>query len=182
MKLESFQPVGEESCAVLADTGNREDTHLHITFCPTSGHIAKLDFEGQYLEIDTKIHEHVTIELESTQHDETPESWLARADTRLGALGAYLISTAPLPPSAVMNEILSDGTHDAQALALAAYYQRNLAPAPDVLTPLQKSENEEVRRLAGRFTQPQQPQPAASPAPSRPFPICGKNTAPRYAA
>ena len=61
-----------------------------------------------------------------------------------------------------MNEILSDGTHDAQALALAAYYQRNLTPPTDVLTPLQKSENAEVRRLAGRFLQPA-PKPAAQP-------------------
>jgi pimeloyl-ACP methyl ester carboxylesterase len=162
MKFESFQPIGDESCAVLADTGNREDTHLRITFCPSSGHIAKLDFEGEYLEIDTKIHEHVTLELESTEHGETPEFWLTRIDTRLGALGAYLISTAPLPSSAAMHAILTDGTHDAQALALATYYQRNLTPSAEVLAPLQKSENEEVRRLAGRFTQAAR-LPAAQP-------------------
>jgi pimeloyl-ACP methyl ester carboxylesterase len=162
MKLESFQPVGEESCALLADTSNRENTHLHITFCPMSGHMAKLDFEGEYHEFDSTIHEHVTIEIESTRHDETPEFWLNRADSRLGALSAYLISTAPLPPPAVMNEILSDGTHDAQALGLAAYYRRNLTPATEVLTLLQKSENAEVRRLAGRFLQPAQ-KPAAQP-------------------
>jgi pimeloyl-ACP methyl ester carboxylesterase len=169
MKLESLQAVGQESCAVLADTGNREDTRLHITFCPTSGHIASLDFEGHYHEFDSAIHEHITLELESTQHDEMPEFWLSRADTRLGALSAYLISTAPFPPPSVMNEILSDGTHDAQALALAAYYQRNLTPPTEGLTPLQKSENAEVRRLAGRFMQPPQKsaaQPCTLPAPS----------------
>ena len=162
LRLEDFQAAGAESCALLADTGNHEDTHLHITFCPASGHLVKLDFEGRYKEFESSIHEHVTLELQSVQHGEAPDAWLARADTRLGALSAYLISTASLPPSEIMNEILSDGTHDAQALALAAYYQRNLAPATEVLTPLLKNENNEVRRLAGRFIQPV-PQLAAEP-------------------
>ena len=162
IRLESFQPVGQESCALFADTGNRKDMHLHFTFCPASGHIVSLDFDGQYPDFGTTVHERVTIELESAEHGETPESWLARAETRLGALNAYLISTTPMPPSAVMNDILSDGTHDAQALALAAYYQRNLTPPIEALTPLLKSENEEVRRLAGRFS-PSSPQPASQP-------------------
>ena len=48
MKLERFEPVGDESCAVFADTGSRKDFHLRFTFCPASGHLAKLEFEGQY--------------------------------------------------------------------------------------------------------------------------------------
>jgi dienelactone hydrolase len=162
LRLESFQPVGQESCALVADTGNRKDMHLRFTFCPASGQLAKLDFDGQYLDIGTTMRERITIELVSAEHGETPESWLTRADTRLGALNAYLISTTPLPPASVMNEILTDGTHDAQTLALAAYYQRNLSPATDALTPLLRSENEEVRRLAGRFSQ-SPPLPGAQP-------------------
>ncbi len=162
LKLDGFQPIGEESCAVIADTGNRKDTHLHFTFCPVSGHLAKLDFEGQYLEFESTIREHVTFELASVEHHETPDVWLARADARLGTLDAYLISTAPLPPPAAMKEIFQDGTHDAQALALAAYYQRSQTPGTEILVPLMRSDSEEVRRLASRFTQPPA-KPAAQP-------------------
>jgi dienelactone hydrolase len=172
LKLESFQPIGEESCAVIADTGNRKDTHLHLTFCPASGHLAKLDFEGQYLDLDSTIHERVTIELESVQQQETPDAWLARADSRLGALNAYLISKSPLPPPAVMNDLFQNGTHDAQALALAAYYQRALTPGTEALAPMLRSDSEEVRRLASRFMQPP-PKAAAQPC-SLPTPLYKK--------
>src|SRR5450755_1101421 len=37
MKLERFESVRTESCAVFVDTGTRKDTHLQFTFCPESG-------------------------------------------------------------------------------------------------------------------------------------------------
>jgi dienelactone hydrolase len=159
MKLDRFEPVGSESCAVFVDTGSRKETHLQFTFCPASGHIAKLTFEGQYLEFDSTINEKVTLELESVQHDEAPAAWLTDPETRLGTLTAFLVSKSPLPDASVMNEVLKEASPEARALALAAYYQRGIAPSPDVLQPLTQSADHEVHRIASRFAQP-----AASPS------------------
>jgi polyhydroxybutyrate depolymerase len=153
LKVERFENVGGESCAVIADTGNRKETHLEFTFCPASGHFTRLEFEGHYQDFDSAIHERVTFELESTYQHETVEAWLANNDTRVAVLNALLISTAPLPGGPAMSEVLRDGTHDAQALALAAYYQRKATPGTDLLAPLLRSDDEEVRRLANRFTE-----------------------------
>ena len=162
LKVERFENVGGESCAVIADTGNRKETHLEFTFCPVSGHLTRLEFEGHYQEFDSTIHERVTFELESTYQHETAEAWLANSDTRVACLNALLISSDALAPSSAMNEILRDGTHDAQALALAVYYQRKTTPGTELLAPLQRSDDEEVRRLANRFTEVP-PKPAEQP-------------------
>ena len=153
MKLERFEPVGDESCAVIADTGSRKETHLRFTFCPTSGHLAKLEFNGQYAEIDSTIHEKVTLELQFIHHQEAPTSWLANPETQKGTLTAFLDSVLPLPDSPIIDQVLGEGPPDAQALLLAVYYQRGLATKPDVLQPLLKSNDAEVSRIASRIHQ-----------------------------
>jgi dienelactone hydrolase len=139
---------------VFADTGSRKETHLQFTFCPASGHLAKLTFEGQYLEFDSTINEKVSLELESVQHDELPATWLTDPATRLGTLTAFLVSKSPLPDAPVMNEVFKEGSAEARALALAAYYQRGIAPSPEILPSLTTSADPEVHRIAQRFTQP----------------------------
>lgn len=154
MKLQQFEPVNGESCAVIADTGSRKDTHLQFTFCPVAGHIAKLAFEGQYLELEGTIHEKVTFELREAHRDEAPAVWLSDQQTQLGALSAYLIAASPLPDASVINGLLKTGTPEAQALVLAAYYQRDQSPPQELLQPLLQSADPEVRRIAHRFDQP----------------------------
>jgi pimeloyl-ACP methyl ester carboxylesterase len=154
MRLERFEPVNDESCAVFADTGSRKETHLHFTFCPAFGHLAKLEFDGQYLEFDSTIHERVTLELQFVHHQEAPTSWLANPETRLGTLAAFVDSATPLPDATIVDEILRDGPSDAQPLLLAAYYQRGLTPNPDVIHPLLESKDADIRRIVGRFNQP----------------------------
>jgi len=153
MKLEMFENVDGERCAVISDTGNRKETHLQFTFCLASGRLVKLDFAGQYQEFESTIHERVTLDLEHTYSHETSDSWLNHSDTRVGALTAYLASKAPMPPATALNEVLQSGTHDAQALVLALYYQRRQTPDSQVLAPLLQSSDQEVRRIANRFTQ-----------------------------
>jgi pimeloyl-ACP methyl ester carboxylesterase len=162
MKLERFEPVGDESCAVIADTGSRKETHLRFTFCPASGHLAKLEFDGQYAEIDSTIHEKVTLELQFVHHQEAPTSWLANPEVQKGALTSFVDSVLRLPDSPIVDQILRDGPPDTQALLLAAYYQRALVPNPEVLQPLLKSNDAEVRRIAGRIHEPPV-KPAAQP-------------------
>ena len=154
MRLERFERVGDESCAVFADTGTRKDFHLYFTFCPESGHLAKLVFEGQRLEFDGTEHEKITFELAEVHHQENVSAWIADPQSQLGALRALVVSTSPLPEASMINPVLKSGPPEAQALALAAYYQRSIAPWRDILQPLLQSQDAEVRRIASRFQQP----------------------------
>jgi pimeloyl-ACP methyl ester carboxylesterase len=162
MRLDRFAPVDDEACAVFADTGTRKDIHLQYTFCPASGHLAKLTFEGQYQELDGTIHEKITLELREVHRQETPPEWLADEQTQLAALMAYVASNSPLPDASVMDPILTSRSPEAQALALDAYYQRGLTPNHDIFQPLLQSKDAEVRRLAARVNQPPA-KPASQP-------------------
>ena len=162
MKLEGFEAVGDEPCAVFADTGSRKESHLRFTFCPVSGYISKLEFDGQYHEIDSTVHDRVTLELQFVHHEEAPTAWLAKPEIQQAALAAYLGSVVPLPDASVVDEILREGPPESQALLLATHYQRRLDPNPRLLAPLRKSSDAEVRRIAGRFDQPAT-MPAAQP-------------------
>jgi hypothetical protein len=154
MKLKQFDRIDGEPCAVVVDTGSRKDTHLQYTFCPGSGHLAKLVFDGEYRELDGTIHEKVTLELREVHHQEGPAAWLADQQIQLGALRAYVVAISNLPDAPLMNAVLKAGSPEAQALALAAYYQRRLTPPQDLLQPLLQSDNAEVRRIANRINQP----------------------------
>ncbi|MFZ1136111.1 MAG: PHB depolymerase family esterase [Candidatus Korobacteraceae bacterium] len=154
MRLERFEPVGAEPCAVFADTGTRKDFHSHFTFCPESGHLAKLVFEGQQLEFDGTDHEKITFELTETHHHESPSAWIADPQVQLGALHALLVANSPLPEASVMDAVLKTGPPEAQALALASYYQRGITLPQEALQPLLQSQDAEVRRIANRFQQP----------------------------
>jgi len=154
MRLDRFETLSGESCAVFSDTGTRKDAHLQMTFCPRSGHLAKLEYEGQYQEFGTTINEKVTLELTGVHHQESPAQWLADSNAQLGALTAYLEYLAPLPPDDMMDGLFKNGPSAAQALALAAYYQRGLKPKSDLLQPLLQSNDAEVRRLANRIASP----------------------------
>jgi len=162
MKLERFEPLDNQSCAVFTDTGTRKDTHLQYTFCPESGHLAKLALEGQYPELGSTIHEKVTLELLEVHDLEDPPTWIADPETQLAALMAYVAASSPLPDSSVMDPVLTSGSPEAQALALAAYYQKGVSPKQEILQTLLQSKDAEVRRIAGRFGQPA-PKPAGQP-------------------
>ena len=162
MKLERFEPGDNEPCAVFTDTGSRKDTHLQYTFCPAVGHLTKLAFEGQYLEFDTTVREKVTLELLEVHHQEGPPTWIADPQTQLAALMAIVAANSPPPNASVIDPVLISGSPEAQALALAVYYQKDIAPNQEILQTLLKSTDAEVRRIAGRFGQPI-PKPVSQP-------------------
>ncbi|HEX8801732.1 MAG TPA: hypothetical protein VF772_24125, partial [Terriglobales bacterium] len=159
MKLEGFESVGGELCATLADTGSRKDTHLRFTFCPESGHLTKLEFDGEYREFDGTIHEHLTLELMDFHRQENVNRWAADPLAQLSVFKALMVGHTPLPDPSVMNKVLTSGSPDAQTLALTMYLQRGTAPQKEILEALRQSQDAEVRRIAGRFDVP-----AAQPA------------------
>lgn len=162
MRLVRFETVESDSCAVFSYSGPRKDVQVQYTFCPESGHLVKLAFEGDYRELDTIIHEKVTLELDSVHHQESPSSWLADQQIQLGALSAYLVSSSARPDSASLEKILMSGAPDAQAMALAVAYAGKLTLPQATLAELDQSKDAEVRRIAKRFEQPL-PKPLTQP-------------------
>jgi len=162
MKLEGFESVGSESCAVLADTGAGKDTHLRFTFCPESGNLTKLEFDGEYREFDGTIHEHLTLELIDFHRQENVNRWAADPLAQLAAFKALMVGHTPLPDPSVMNKVLTSGSPDVQTLALAMYLQRGTVPPKETLQALRQSPDAQVRRIAVHFD-PQAAQPARQP-------------------
>jgi pimeloyl-ACP methyl ester carboxylesterase len=162
MKLEGLESVGSESCAVLADTGSGKDTHLRFTFCPESGHLTKLEFDGEYREFDGTIHEHLTLELIDFHRQENVNRWAADPLAQLAAFKALMVGHTPLPDPFVINKVLTSGSPHAQTLALAMYLQRGTAPQKEILEALRQSPDADVRRTAGHFDVPAA-QPASQP-------------------
>jgi pimeloyl-ACP methyl ester carboxylesterase len=164
MRLQRFTSVAGQSCAEFSDTGTRKNLHLSYTFCPQSGVMTKLEFSGEYREFESTVRERLTLDLVDSRHNEKPSSWLADADVQQGALRAYLIAGAATPDQQALASLLRTGAPDAQALALAVYYQRKLTPPPDGLAQLAGSKDPEVQRIAARFAS-RTPEQKASPCP-----------------
>ncbi len=146
VNLQRFETASGEACAVFADNGSRTGLHLTFTFCPQQGVVTKLEFNGEGHEFgDSIIHERMTFELLAVRHGETPAAWLADPQVQQGVLNAYLIAGSAAPNAETLPTLLRTGSPEVQALALAVYYQKHLAPPPDLLTPLLSGPNAEVQ-------------------------------------
>jgi dienelactone hydrolase len=173
MHMTGRETVSGESCIKAADTGHgRIDAHLSYTFCPQSGHVTKLSFEGRYSQLgDSKIHERVTLELIAARQGEAPALWLGENGTQLGTLAAYLLPITAKPDAGAVEKLLHDDNADLQALTLAVMYEQKITVAPETLKTLGASGDAQVRRIAGRFsTQSNQAAvPKPCPLPGRAF-------------
>jgi pimeloyl-ACP methyl ester carboxylesterase len=174
MRFTGTKNLRGESC-VDADIagGGRSGTRVAYTFCPESGRLAGLSFEGQYQQIgDAIVTERVIFELVDARSGQTPAAWLENADTQLGTLDTYLLASHASPDAASLDQLLRNSDPSVQALALAVIYQRNLPVTQDTLATLTHSTDPQVRRIAARPTQKtiaKTGQPCAIP--SRTFPL-----------
>ena len=152
VNLLRFEPTAGETCAAFADNRARPGVRLDYTFCPQQGILTKIEFTGETHQFgDSVIHERMTLQLLEVRHGEIPTAWLANPQVQQGALSAYLIAGVAAPDPETLATLLRTGSPEVQALTLALYYQKNLAPPQDLLTPLLSSKNAEVQRIASRF-------------------------------
>jgi Phospholipase/Carboxylesterase len=169
VNLLRFEPASGEACAVFTDNGARTGLHLSYTFCPQQGVLTKIEFTGETHQFgDSVIHERMTLQLLEVRHGEIPAAWLANPQVQQGALSAYLIAGVAAPDPETLAILLRTGSPDVQTLTLALYYQKNLAPPQDLLTPLLSSNDAEVQRIASRFQAKPSEQPSGRcPLPAR---------------
>lgn len=152
MRLQGREMIGDESCVVAIDRGDRPNVHFGYTFCPVSGRLAKLTLEGQYNQVgDSVVRERVAFELVEAHQKEPAATWLVDNAVQQAVLAAYLVASNTLPEPALLEKALRSDRPQVQALALAVYYQNRLAPPADVLASLGNSKDPELRRVADRF-------------------------------
>ncbi|MFI5006419.1 MAG: dienelactone hydrolase family protein [Solirubrobacterales bacterium] len=142
--------LGEECLHVEGEGGPIKA--FRYFFCPGSGTLARLQYEGQYAAIGTTIREKFSLERVGRRRGEDPREWLADPAARQGTLAALLASPkAPLGPDAIYT-VLASGEAGVQRLALALAWREGWPPPPiDTLGGLLGSENPRVRTLAARL-------------------------------
>jgi dienelactone hydrolase len=153
----SFQAAGSEtldteSCRRFDGADEAKTLRVGLWFCEGSGSLGRLVFEGNYLTPPSShVHETVTIERRERLRGEEVGAWLADAETREGALAAFLVSdTLPIEPAA-LGPLLESGNASLQTKTLAVLHRLRLpTPALDRLDSWMQSPDPRLRTLAVR--------------------------------
>jgi pimeloyl-ACP methyl ester carboxylesterase len=122
---------------------------LSYWWSPESGVLEQVAFEGNYSDGGT-VHETARMELESRTRGESLESWLASADTRLGALQAILLNPSLPITAAQLIPVLGSDDHGSddpppRALALAIASRRKIELPSDVVKDLQQGKGGQIQ-------------------------------------
>ena len=167
MHLAGVDTVSGESClraegaasaaALIPRAGAEADSiRVRYWYCPASHLVRRLEFDGTYPDaIFHKVHETVSLALESVRRGETPASWLASADLRQGALAAAAIADSATVRETLaepgLDSVLTGGDTASARVLLGIRYRTGAAPpALPVLASLLASQNPRVRVLAVR--------------------------------
>ncbi|HUM05345.1 MAG TPA: dienelactone hydrolase family protein [Terriglobales bacterium] len=144
--------------------GSNSDGSVTLTYwwSPESGVVERVDLDGTYPVPGGTSHEQARMDLESQTRGEAVADWLAKPETRMGALEALLLS--PWVP--VTAEQLASALRGADAVvqqfALAVAHERKTAMPESSVKELAGSANGEVKALASEMLEPS---PAATISP-----------------
>ena len=160
-RLAAVESVGNAQCDRI--DGNEPNAHLTFWWCPDSHAVQKLEFDGQYPAFSSTAHERIVFELKSKVSNQNLRDWLSSPDTQLAALSSLLRSpTVPVTPE-ILEPALRTSDAQVQSMALAVMYQRGIRPKdPGLLPQLERSEDQQVSRIAGRILNEARPVPPSS--------------------
>lgn len=150
----TFRVVGSErvkdaDCLRIEGKSSLEGIQLILWFCPSTGVLTKLEFQGSMPASPVK--ERLTIELTERRRDEAVQSWLSRPDLREGALEAIAICRQPPVEIPSLYALLdpADPTAARRILGLA-YRLRSQTVPVERLAKLFDSDDALLRRLVIR--------------------------------
>ncbi len=151
MKFAGFE--GPEHCATFDDVGGPGGPRANYTFCPQTGLMRRLDFEGDYAGFGrTRFHETLSLELVDFRRNESEAAWLADPQTQQGALAAYLLPGTPRPDAALLAPLLKPSVApEVQAMALSVMRRHGLPVPAETRTTLANSSNDQIRRIVANF-------------------------------
>ena len=145
----AIESIAGEPCNRIETSGLDARIRLQYWFCPGSGVIRRLAFEGDYAVFESRVHEKLTLELKQKQSGEQLDLWLASPETRQAALDSLLQSDwVQVKPEQLFAVLTSDDA-EAQNRALAVLYHRKF-PILDRarIQKLAESSNLETKRIA----------------------------------
>jgi len=139
--------------------------------------IERVELDGTYPVPGGTTHEQARMQLESRTRDESLSDWLAKPETRLGALEALLLSPSVAGTSEQLVPALNTANPDVQRLVLAVARRRGVHPPDSNLKDLAGSADVEVNALAGDLLAPG----AAKSTPEKcPLPVPAKPSPPKF--
>ncbi|MEW6364874.1 MAG: hypothetical protein AB1714_09570 [Acidobacteriota bacterium] len=144
--------IGDADCIRVEGTGPLAGVSLVYWHCPSSGLLQRLEYTGAYPVPHARVSEKWTAELLERTRGEDPQTWLARADTRIAVLESCMLEDAlPATPAALYPLLDSGDIPTQQAVLSLAYARRFGPPATTQLVALARSPDPLVRRLAVRM-------------------------------
>jgi pimeloyl-ACP methyl ester carboxylesterase len=141
----------DQDCLRVDASHSRDPLRLRYWFCPESGRLARLEFDGAYSTSNGEIQEKLTFELLEGRRDEEIKDWLLEPELRRGVLASLLVSDSlPVDPT-VLYTLLEEGDPTVQRQVLALVPRYRIPPPPtELLAALLESEDPRVRTLSLR--------------------------------
>jgi pimeloyl-ACP methyl ester carboxylesterase len=131
---------------------------------PESGVIERIELDGSYPVAGGITHEQASMELESHSRNESLSDWLAKPETRLGALDSLLLSPWVPVTTDELTSVVKAGNPTAQRLALAVASRRAQAPSDAILTAVGNA-NPGLKSLMDTMRDPVPPKPVSGACP-----------------
>jgi pimeloyl-ACP methyl ester carboxylesterase len=172
----AIESIAGEPCNRIETSGVDARIRLQYWFCPGSGVIRRLLFEGDYAVFESTVHEKLTLDLKQKQSGEQLDQWLASPDTRQAALDSLLQSDWVQVSPEQLFSVLTSEDAEAQNRALAVLYQRKLHVSDRAkIQKLAESPNLETKRIASHLLEePAAPErhwpPDCDPPVEKPYP------------
>jgi Phospholipase/Carboxylesterase len=159
-KFAGVEDVNGSPCNRVEGTNADIKAHLNYWWCPATGMVAKLEFEGDYRAFAGMVHEKAVFELKEVRHGESLEQWLSAPDTQRAALEALVLSDWVAVSPQQLSSTLASSDSVTKTLAMALMVRRGMeakaltAKALTQITELSHSGAEREKQLAGLILEP----------------------------
>jgi len=151
-RVSGWDRLHDEDCLRVDGTGEEDRLRMRYWFCPSTGALRRLEFEGAYNLFGLfQVEEKWTWELAEHRRQEEIESWLGVPDLQQGALTSLLMLNSLPVGAEALYPLLAEDTADVTRQVLALAYRYRLPPLSlERLAALFESEDARVRTLAVR--------------------------------
>jgi dienelactone hydrolase len=150
-RVSGWDRLHDENCLRIEGRGAEGRLQLRYWFCPSTGTLGRLEFEGSYgLFGLVRVQEKWSWELVERRRQEEVENWLLEPDLRQGALAALLASESLSVGTNELYALLESKTEAVARQVLALAYRHHLPP-PEQLGALLDADDPRLRTLAIRL-------------------------------
>ena len=149
-RFQRLEDLAGERCALMQGAV-KNSVELKYWFCPDSGVLRRIEYDGHYTNFGGKVDEQIVFELKERRAKERLLDWVTSADTSQAALRAILMTSSAVD-DAVLAQALRSSDTTTQSLALALILRRDLRVKDAAqIEQLSHSPDPQVARIAKRI-------------------------------